>query len=157
MDAPRPRSNALPFPSHRRGERRLAALVAALATLLLLATEPQVGVTWDEPDYIVAAESYSAWFGLLLRDPGAASTREAIDDLRFAGPAEIPSLFDPQIVTVDVAYRQADWVVFQHRQTTLQDKGAAHPILRWMEQRRPALEVRCGDVPLISVYQNHRR
>ena len=78
------------------------------------------------------------------------------DDLRFAGPGEIASLFDPQIVTVDVEYHEADWVVFQHRQATFKEKGLRHPILRWMELRSPALEIRCGDVPLISVYKNDR-
>jgi 4-amino-4-deoxy-L-arabinose transferase-like glycosyltransferase len=78
------------------------------------------------------------------------------DDLRFAGPGEIASLFNPKIVTVDKRYDEADWVVFQHRQTTFNEKGRAHPIIRWMELRRPELSVWYDGVPLISVYRNGR-
>lgn len=39
------------------------ALALMLVTLALLyATEPQIGLTWDEPAYIIAAKSYVAWF-----------------------------------------------------------------------------------------------
>jgi hypothetical protein len=37
------------------------------------------------------------------------------DDLRFAGPAEIPSILDPMLVTTIASYREADFVVFQQR------------------------------------------
>jgi hypothetical protein len=47
--------------------------------LLLLLTEGPIGLTWDEPDYVVAARSYLAWYGELLRDPGAALDAKAID------------------------------------------------------------------------------
>ena len=57
----------------------IATAIGATTLILLLATESRIGVTWDEPDYIVAAESYVVWFGALFHDPGEALGREAID------------------------------------------------------------------------------
>ena len=74
------------------------------------------------------------------------------DDLRLAGWGEIPSLFDPQIVTVNAGYDEADWVVFQHRQTAFGEQGRAHPLVRWMQERSPEFELRFDGVPLVSVY-----
>ena len=79
------------------------------------------------------------------------------DDLRFTAPGEVASLFDPAIVTVEAEFYEADFVVFQHRQTTLKEEGLRHPILRWMELRSPVYELRHDGVPLISVYQGARR
>ncbi|MBN1582950.1 MAG: glycosyltransferase family 39 protein [Anaerolineae bacterium] len=78
------------------------------------------------------------------------------DDLRFAGPGEIPSLFDPAIVTVEAEFYEADFVIFQHRQTMFKEQGLDHPIVRWMELHTPELEVRFDSVPLISVYKRKR-
>lgn len=39
-----------------------AAALAIVTMLLLFWTEPQIGLTWDEPAYIIAAKSYVAWF-----------------------------------------------------------------------------------------------
>jgi hypothetical protein len=75
------------------------------------------------------------------------------DDLLWTGPGEIASLFDPQITTVELEFYEADWVVYQHRETMLGEQGRRHPIVRWMELRSPELEVRYDDVPLISVYK----
>lgn len=58
-----------------------AAVSIALAApifLLLLVTEPQIGVTWDEPAYIMAARSYVGWFELLATKPGNALQPDAI-------------------------------------------------------------------------------
>ncbi|MCS6941131.1 MAG: glycosyltransferase family 39 protein [Roseiflexaceae bacterium] len=60
---------------------RHTAVATALATLSLLAllvTEPQIGLTWDEPAYIVAARSYVGWFELLATNPGEALQPGAI-------------------------------------------------------------------------------
>jgi 4-amino-4-deoxy-L-arabinose transferase-like glycosyltransferase len=56
----------------------VSVALAALSLLLLLATEPQIGLTWDEPAYIVAARSYVGWFELLAADPGGALQPDAI-------------------------------------------------------------------------------
>ncbi len=60
---------------------RHTAVAIALATLSLLAlliTEPHIGLTWDEPAYIVAARSYAEWFDLLAASPGDALRPAAI-------------------------------------------------------------------------------
>jgi hypothetical protein len=75
------------------------------------------------------------------------------DDLLFAAPDEVPSLFDPEIVTVAKGFDEADFVVFQHRQTTFDELERAHPIVPWMQERTPDLELRYDGVPLISVYK----
>ena len=50
----------------------VAALLAVLSVVLLTATAPDMGLTWDEPTYIVAAERYMAWFGELFTNPAYA-------------------------------------------------------------------------------------
>ena len=54
------------FPSHwMKNHKNQALLIMVITLALLIVTEPQIGLTWDEPDYIVASETYSAWFGEL--------------------------------------------------------------------------------------------
>jgi hypothetical protein len=61
-----------------RGPHFIALIIAAFTVALLLGTAPNIGVTWDEPAYMVAAESYTAWFGVLASDPGFALSAEGI-------------------------------------------------------------------------------
>jgi 4-amino-4-deoxy-L-arabinose transferase-like glycosyltransferase len=75
------------------------------------------------------------------------------DDLRWTGPGEIASLWDPEIVTVEREFYEADWVVFHHRQTFFGEQGLRHPLVRWMALREPEYELRYGGVPLVSVYR----
>lgn len=55
-----------------------AIALALLSLLLLIVTEPQIGLTWDEPAYIVAARSYTGWFERLASDPVDAFRPETI-------------------------------------------------------------------------------
>lgn len=49
---------------------RIIAGILALSTLaVLMLTAPHIGVTWDEPAYITASESYVKWFGELVSQP----------------------------------------------------------------------------------------
>ncbi len=48
-------------------------------SLLLYFTADSIGVTWDEPAYIPAAQSYSTWFKMLFIDPGQAYSSGTID------------------------------------------------------------------------------
>jgi 4-amino-4-deoxy-L-arabinose transferase-like glycosyltransferase len=66
------------FLARLRSHRTVAVLLGLSTTILLGATAPDIGLTWDEPAYIVAAESYAAWFGLLVRDPGYALSARGI-------------------------------------------------------------------------------
>jgi hypothetical protein len=60
--------------------RKIQAIFLMVLTLVLLATtEPQIGLTWDEPDYIVASEAYSSWLGKLISQPAAAFSKDSID------------------------------------------------------------------------------
>jgi 4-amino-4-deoxy-L-arabinose transferase-like glycosyltransferase len=57
----------------------IAVLLTVLTVALLAFTDPETGVTWDEPAYMAAAESYVGWFRLLLSRPRAALRAEAIE------------------------------------------------------------------------------
>ena len=57
----------------------LAALLAVLTVALLAFTDPDVGLTWDEPAYMAAAESYVSWFALLFNRPATALSPAAIE------------------------------------------------------------------------------
>ena len=72
------KSNAI---THKRTTREgilIALLLASFTALLLVATTPQIGLTWDEPTYIVAAETYPAWFGDLITQPRLALSEEGV-------------------------------------------------------------------------------
>jgi 4-amino-4-deoxy-L-arabinose transferase-like glycosyltransferase len=56
-----------------------AILIMVLALALLVATESRIGLTWDEPDYIVASEAYDSWLGRLIAQPAAALSKDGID------------------------------------------------------------------------------
>jgi len=56
----------------------IALLLAVFTVLLLVVTAPQIGLTWDEPTYIVAAETYPRWYGELLARPSYAFSTEEI-------------------------------------------------------------------------------
>ena len=56
----------------------VATLLAVLSVVLLTATAPDMGLTWDEPTYIVAAERYMAWFGELFTNPAYALSPQGV-------------------------------------------------------------------------------
>jgi 4-amino-4-deoxy-L-arabinose transferase-like glycosyltransferase len=58
----------------------IAVLLAFATLILLIATAPDIGLTWDEPAYIAAARSYSDWFGVLFTNPAPAFSQEVIDE-----------------------------------------------------------------------------
>jgi hypothetical protein len=68
------------IPSWMKNRNIQAALIMVLALVLLVATEPQIGLTWDEPDYIVASEAYSSWLGKLITQPAAAVSESVINE-----------------------------------------------------------------------------
>jgi 4-amino-4-deoxy-L-arabinose transferase-like glycosyltransferase len=61
------------------GNGIIAFLLACLTAVLLTVTAPAIGLTWDEPYYIAAADSYADWFGLLVRNPSQALQPTVID------------------------------------------------------------------------------
>ena len=67
----------------RRPEARkrilVAMLLAAFTVVLLFLTSSQMGLTWDEPAYIAASESYAGWIGKLVTEPAYALSRPGID------------------------------------------------------------------------------
>jgi len=57
-----------------------ALLIMVLTLILLVATEPRIGLTWDEDIYMRASEIYTSWFGKLVTRPAAALTKYGIDE-----------------------------------------------------------------------------
>ena len=62
----------------RLGHGTIALLLALVTVVLLVATAPSIGLTWDEPAYIVASESYVAWMGELVTRPDYALSERVI-------------------------------------------------------------------------------
>ncbi len=59
-------------------DKLIALLLAVFTILVLIATAPQIGLTWDEPSYIVAAETYMPWYAELIAHPSYAHSSEGI-------------------------------------------------------------------------------
>jgi 4-amino-4-deoxy-L-arabinose transferase-like glycosyltransferase len=57
----------------------MSFLIGTATVCLLLFTCRDIGLTWDEPDYFMASESYIAWFNQLLTEPQSALTPESIN------------------------------------------------------------------------------
>jgi 4-amino-4-deoxy-L-arabinose transferase-like glycosyltransferase len=55
-----------------------ACLLGFLTVVLLTATAPDAGLTWDEPAYIAASKSYVEWFGELATHPGEALSAQGV-------------------------------------------------------------------------------
>ncbi|MEN9934720.1 MAG: hypothetical protein RLZZ387_1299 [Chloroflexota bacterium] len=56
----------------------VALLAAALTAGVLVATAPSIGLTWDEPAYIAASESYVQWLERLWSAPGYALSPQGV-------------------------------------------------------------------------------
>jgi 4-amino-4-deoxy-L-arabinose transferase-like glycosyltransferase len=66
---------------HRRilqSDTVIALLIGVTTLLLLVVTAPHIGLTWDEPTYIVAAEKYPQWYGELITHSQKALQEEEI-------------------------------------------------------------------------------
>jgi 4-amino-4-deoxy-L-arabinose transferase-like glycosyltransferase len=65
--------------SPRAPPRLAVATILGVATFsLLLLTARDIGLTWDEPIYMVASESYVSWFDQLVAAPGDALSDQGI-------------------------------------------------------------------------------
>jgi len=68
------------YPRRLREDISTAVLLAGFTFILLVVTAPQIGLVWDEPTYLVAAEKYPRWYGELITDPGLALSEGAINE-----------------------------------------------------------------------------
>jgi 4-amino-4-deoxy-L-arabinose transferase-like glycosyltransferase len=64
--------------SFKLGRFGTAILLSIFVFVLLLATAPDIGLTWDEPAYIAAARSYMGWYGQVFTNPKEAFSEEAV-------------------------------------------------------------------------------
>jgi len=71
-------NEAVSYSSISRTDKFIAAGLAIFTIVLLVATAPQIGLTWDEPTYIVAAETYPAWYSELIHRPSYALSAEGV-------------------------------------------------------------------------------
>ena len=58
--------------------KQTAILISIFVFILLLVTASNIGLTWDEPAYIAASESYINWYGEVFTNPSEAFTEESI-------------------------------------------------------------------------------
>lgn len=58
--------------------KQKAVLISIFVFVLLVATASNIGLTWDEPAYIAASESYINWYGEVFTNPAEAFTEESI-------------------------------------------------------------------------------
>jgi 4-amino-4-deoxy-L-arabinose transferase-like glycosyltransferase len=60
-------------------DHAIGAALCIAYVAVLLATAPAIGLSRDESIYVGSAHAYAGWLEQLVRDPGAALTRDAID------------------------------------------------------------------------------
>ena len=101
-----------------------------------------------EPDDIVYVTPYSHDVMIYYQRQGLLR-----DDIHFAAPFNIPSVFDESIFTTLTPFNWADFVVFQNRGTSYGEMGLDSPIARWMAIQEPDYELAHDGVPLIRVYK----
>jgi 4-amino-4-deoxy-L-arabinose transferase-like glycosyltransferase len=70
--------NEITAKTDSRTDKLIALLLAVFTVLLLVITAPQIGLTWDEPTYIVAAETYPRWYAELITHPSYALSADGI-------------------------------------------------------------------------------
>lgn len=75
-----PKRNNRHMKSFKLGRLGTAILISILAFVLLSATAPDIGLTWDEPAYIAAARSYMKWYGQVFTDSTEAFSEEGITE-----------------------------------------------------------------------------
>jgi 4-amino-4-deoxy-L-arabinose transferase-like glycosyltransferase len=68
------------IPGWLHNQKTQAVLIMVLTLILLVATEPQIGLTWDEDIYMEASERYISWLGKLITQPAAALSKWSIDE-----------------------------------------------------------------------------
>jgi Dolichyl-phosphate-mannose-protein mannosyltransferase len=66
-------------PATGKDEALIALLLALITAVFLTITAGDIGLTWDEPIYIEAGESYVAWFGEIVTHPLVALSSQGID------------------------------------------------------------------------------
>jgi 4-amino-4-deoxy-L-arabinose transferase-like glycosyltransferase len=70
--------NAIAPQRASQADKLIALFLGVFTILILLVTAPQIGLTWDEPTYIVAAETYPRWYGELMARPAHALSTQGI-------------------------------------------------------------------------------
>ena len=77
MDTPLD-SNLIPPKRDSKTDKLIALLLVVFTVLLLVVTAPRIGLTWDEPTYMVAAETYPNWYAELIVRPSYALSTEGV-------------------------------------------------------------------------------
>jgi 4-amino-4-deoxy-L-arabinose transferase-like glycosyltransferase len=65
-------------------------IVGVMTALMLLLTEANIGLTWDEPAYIAASESYNGWFNRLIFGPHGVLNQSVVDSAWSVGNEHPP-------------------------------------------------------------------
>ncbi len=74
------------------------------------------------------------------------------DDLQITAPAGASSTINLIAPLTDVPYQRADFIVLHYRQTSTTNGGASWPILTWLGQRIPVVQITHQGFPLFELY-----
>jgi hypothetical protein len=76
------------------------------------------------------------------------------DDVLIMAPVDVPSILGPNAPRpVTSPMSQANWYIFQHRQSTLGFQGEDNLILKMLAKQEVVYEYRFDDVPIFTLYK----
>ena len=78
------------------------------------------------------------------------------DDIHFAAPYPVSSIYDEKIKMKVVPYNRADFVVFQNRGSTFGSPDLGIKYAKWLAEQEADYEWVGDGVPLISIYQRQK-
>jgi hypothetical protein len=74
------------------------------------------------------------------------------DDLQITAPQGAGSTINLIAPLVDIPYQQADFIVLHYRQTSTTSGGASWPILTWLGERIPVVQITHQGITLFELY-----
>jgi hypothetical protein len=78
-------------------------------------------------------------------------------DLAFTFPPDEATAFEGIASVTHASYDDADFVVFEYRQSYLGGYTEPHPItVEWLDEHRPLFQLGSQGVPLMAIYENRR-
>ncbi len=76
-------------------------------------------------------------------------------DIKLASAYEIPDFYRPWDHTTVIAnYKDADFVVYQHRESYFGAEELSNPLNAWLKSQQPVMQIERDGIVLLSVYQN---
>jgi 4-amino-4-deoxy-L-arabinose transferase-like glycosyltransferase len=74
------------------------------------------------------------------------------DDIQITAPTGASSTINLVAPLVDIPYQRADFIVLHYRQTSTTQGGASWPILTWLGERVPVVQITHQGIPIFELY-----